>query len=958
MAEGLELEVRHGAPVSEVVAFARAAGVELPERPWCGPVRLMPDHAAGLAPLVAFARLTRTPGPDARPRPGAHLAVVGGPDAGAIATVSEGLSIGRGAQATLRLTDVAVSADHARLAGSRVHDGGSRNGTRVGGARVRGRATIAPGKLLELGATAIVLRDPLAGEVAAEARLPALRGAATWLTGGASMAVFAVATGHWPLALVALAVPGVAVGVSLLRGRRRAPDPPLLDVTGTLGLDPLPSGPACVIGPRGLMRAVTLATGRPPRDSPQWEEWMVHLPASQREVRWIADGEEPPSWAEVVFAERAGRLVMTAHGATVAAPMPLVSAELADAAARRIASSAADAAIPATVTWAELPAPAPGGLRVRLGVGENGPVSLDLVADGPHILIAGTTGSGKSEALRTIIGSLAHDHSPAAVTFALIDFKGGAGLGPCTGLPHVTSVLTDLEPHLARRCLLALAAELEDRKRAAASAGVRSYDEWASPPPRLVVVIDEFQEMAAIDRDFMPHLTRLAAQGRSLGIHLVLATQRPAGAVSADVRANISTTLALRTATEAESRDLVGSPAASMIPTSLPGRAVLSRGAGPAAFVQIALPSAEPPPAVRLAAAGPSHGLQLVDAAVRRHSGPTSAARAPALWLPPLPERLAPAPGEGFALGVADLPERRAREAARWDPAAGPLIVSGPPRSGRTAALLAVAARAAEGGFTPMWVPPDPRRAARTLALAADQPRALVLLDDAERTLAAASTAEPEAIDLLLACLRRGAAALVVPPAWANHRLVAGAGLVAILTGLPVEDDAAWGVPSELRGIPRAAGRARVRRADGWAETQLSVPAPFTPTAPVEELPESVAGPLPQAALGIGGDQARPIVLPQAQAAVIGPPGDERDIVARRVAMASGHEPLIADTGFALGMPGQPTPRTVVCVKPTARTLREVSRDRAIGLIEPAPVRLRCVAIVDGAALAVQVLPG
>jgi S-DNA-T family DNA segregation ATPase FtsK/SpoIIIE len=579
-------------------------------------------------------------------------------------------------------------------------------------------------------------------------------------------------------------------------------------------------------------------------------------------------------------------------------------------------------------------------------------VTLDLVADGPHLLVAGTTGSGKSEALRTVVCSLAHDYRPSEVVFALIDFKGGAGLGPCAKLPHVASVLTDLEPHLARRCLLALGAELADRKRAAMAAGASSYEEWQRPPPRLVVVVDEFQEIAAIDRDFLPELTRLAAQGRSLGIHLVLATQRPAGAVSADVRANISTTIALRTASEAESRDLVGSPAAAGIPMALPGRALLARGSRATTAAQLALPIADVPRPVRLASDRGVRGRALAEVAAQLHAGTV-----PALWLDPLPSRVAPPSGTGFLIGVADRPEQRAREAVEWDPATGPFVISGPPRSGRTSTLLAVASRASGAGLSPIWVPKDARRAARTLAIAADHPRPLLLLDDAERTLAAASAAEPETHELLATCVRRGAAALVVPGGWASHRIVTNAGLTALLTGMSAADDATWGVPAELRGLGERPGRARVRRAHGWAEAQLAMAPPFALSEIVKELPSAIEGPLPRAALGVGGDDAEPIHVPQAPAAVVGPAGAERDAVARRLALASGHEPLVADSGVLFGMPGQPSPRTIVCVRPTARSLREVLRERALGLIEPSPVPLRGVAIVDGRAIAVQVLP-
>ena len=950
-AEGLELEVRAGVSVAAIVAFSRERGVHLSERPWCGPVRLSPEHPAGRPPVVDFARLTLAPGPDARPRPGVHLAVVSGPDAGAVATVSGGLTIGRGANADLRLTDPAASDMHVRFDRSRVHDAGSTNGTKLGGARVRGGKVLSVGQLLELGETGIVLSDPAATPTDPTPKHSTMR-AATMLTGAASMAVFALMTGHWPLALAAMALPAVAFGAAKLRGARRSPDPPVLDVTGTLGLEPLPPGPVCVRGPRGLIRAVTLTTGRPPRASPQWEPWMATLAEAKREVLWLKPREEPPSWAEVVVAQRSARVEVTSNGRSVTGPLPLVSEANADAVARRLASAAAQTAIPRSVTWGELPAPAPDGLRVRLGLDSHGPVELDLVADGPHVLVAGTTGSGKSEALRTIICSLAFDYDPAAVTFALIDFKGGAGLGPLARLPHTASVLSDLEPHLARRCLLALAAELEDRKRTAAASGIRSFEEWPAPPARLVVVIDEFQEIAAADRDFLPQLTRLAAQGRSLGVHLVLATQRPAGAVSADVRANISTTLVLRTASEAESRDLIGTPEAAAIPTTMPGRALLARGTATPLPFQIARPTTDRPADIRLAREADAPSAPLASACSARHRQ-----RAPALWLPPLPERLAPPPGSDFVLGIADLPAKRSREVLRWDPTAGPLVVVGPPRSGRSCALTSVGARAERAGFAPIWVPEDARRAARTLALAAELPRALVLLDNAERTLATAATAEPEVIELLLACIRRRPVALVVPQTWASNRIVAGAGLTVLLTGLSAETDAAWGVPIELRGLRSRAGRARASGTAGWAEVQLSLTPPFEPRSPVRPLPSEAMRPLPRGAIGIGGDDASPLFLPPEPAAVLGPPGEERDCVVRRVAIATGHDPFVADSGLTLGLPGHPSPRAVVCVRPTTRALREVMRERDVGLVEPSPVPLRAVAIVDGRAAAVQVLP-
>ena len=675
------------------------------------------------------------------------------------------------------------------------------------------------------------------------------------------MVVFAIATGHVILALAALAMPLAMAAAAFTRSRAHEPTP-ALDVTGTLGLAPLPPGDVAVTGPRGLIRAVTLVTGRPPPSARQWERWMAILPLADREVTWLGDAERAPSWAQVHVTAAKQCVVVAAHGTTVKGPLPLVSAGKADATARRIASRGADAALPHHVRWAELPPPR-GELPVRLGTGTTGPVTLDLVADGPHILVAGTTGSGKSEALRTIIGSLAHDRSPAHVNFALIDFKGGAGLGPCAGLPHVGSVLTDLEPHLARRCLLALTAELADRKRAAAAAGASSFDEWHGPrPPRLVVVIDEFQEIAAADREFLPQLARLAAQGRSLGIHLVLATQRPAGAVGAEIRANISTTLALRTASASESADLIGTAAAADIPVSIPGRALLMRD-GSLAQIQVAVALADAPPRVRVLSEPCPPGRALLDVAKNRHVG-----AAKPLWLPELPRQIGPAGvaprglAGGIVLGIADLPTRRSRAPLAWDPSAGPLVVTGPPRSGRTSLLAAVSAVALSCGLSPVWVPSDARLAARTLALVSEVHNALLVVDEAARVLAGAASADPEAIDLLGSAMHAVPTVLVVPPTWAHHRLTTGAGLRLVLTGLAEPDDAAWEVPRELRALPPHAGRVRAHDGAGWREAQLALPGAWRAKPLARALPASIGERLPQAAIGIGGDGAAALARP------------------------------------------------------------------------------------------------
>ncbi|WP_268892910.1 FtsK/SpoIIIE domain-containing protein, partial [Puerhibacterium puerhi] len=237
---------------------------------------------------------------------------------------------------------------------------------------------------------------------------------------------------------------------------------------------------------------------------------------------------------------------------------------------------------------------APGSWAVPLGVDAAGrTVRFDLVADGPHLLVAGTTGSGKSELLQSLVLGLALGRSPRDLALVLVDFKGGASFGACGGLPHVVGQVTDLDAGLAVRALAGLRAELRRRERVLARhAAADVADLPAGTLPRLVVVLDEFRALADDAPELLPGLLRVAAQGRSLGVHLVLATQRPAGAVSADVRANVSARLALRVVDAADSLDVLDVPTAARIPVSAPGRAVLRVGAGAPVVLQCARASA------------------------------------------------------------------------------------------------------------------------------------------------------------------------------------------------------------------------------------------------------------------------------------------------------------------------------------------------------------------------------
>lgn len=225
------------------------------------------------------------------------------------------------------------------------------------------------------------------------------------------------------------------------------------------------------------------------------------------------------------------------------------------------------------------------GLPVPVGLTATGPRLLDLEADGPHLLVAGTTGSGKSELLRSLAAALALSFPPDRINFLFIDFKGGSGLGPLTGLPHCVGMLTDLTRNELDRSLASLRAEIRLREELLASVQAPDLAAYrttsageASPLPHLILIIDEFRMLVEDAPEALRELMRIAAIGRSLGVHLIMATQRPQGALTADIRANVTTSIALRVQSEMESVDIISSKIAAGIAVDTPGRAFLARG--------------------------------------------------------------------------------------------------------------------------------------------------------------------------------------------------------------------------------------------------------------------------------------------------------------------------------------------------------------------------------------------
>ena len=212
-----------------------------------------------------------------------------------------------------------------------------------------------------------------------------------------------------------------------------------------------------------------------------------------------------------------------------------------------------------------------GGLRAIVGQGATDAMALDLRAQGPHALVGGTTGAGKSEFLQAWVLGMAAAHSPDRVTFLFVDYKGGSAFADCVDLPHCVGLVTDLSPHLVRRALTSLRAELHyrehllNRKKAK---DLLELEKRGDPetPPALVLVIDEFAALAGEVPEFVDGVVDIAQRGRSLGIHLIMATQRPAGVIKDNLRANTNLRIALRMADESDSKDVVGDPIAGLRP--------------------------------------------------------------------------------------------------------------------------------------------------------------------------------------------------------------------------------------------------------------------------------------------------------------------------------------------------------------------------------------------------------
>ena len=227
-------------------------------------------------------------------------------------------------------------------------------------------------------------------------------------------------------------------------------------------------------------------------------------------------------------------------------------------------------------------------LAVPLGLrGQNDIVQLNLheKAHGPHGLVAGTTGSGKSEIIQSYILSLAVNFHPHDVAFLLIDYKGGGMANLFRDLPHLLGTITNLDGAQSMRALASINAEIHRRERLFGQYGVNHINQYqkkfklgeaTEPLPHLFLISDEFAELKVNQPDFIKELVSIARVGRSLGVHLILATQKPSGVVDDQIWSNSRFKLALKVADRGDSMEMLRTADAAEITQT--GRAYLQVG--------------------------------------------------------------------------------------------------------------------------------------------------------------------------------------------------------------------------------------------------------------------------------------------------------------------------------------------------------------------------------------------
>jgi S-DNA-T family DNA segregation ATPase FtsK/SpoIIIE len=496
---------------------------------------------------------------------------------------------------------------------------------------------------------------------------------------------------------------------------------------------------------------------------------------------------------------------------------------------------------PVTLRFDELPTTpvrAAHSLAAPIGATASGPLVVDLVADGPHAVVGGTTGSGKSELLITWATALAHASTPEELSLLLFDFKGGATFAVLAPLPHVVGLVTDLDEAAASRALSSLRAELRYRERVLQESGVRDVRD-AAPGllARLVIMVDEFAALIDTFPELHAVFVDIAARGRSLGVHLVLCTQRPAVAVRDGVLANCDVRISLRVNNASDSLSVIGVPDAAALPSAVPGRVLAALGGRPAELAQVATTS-------------PQH----IEAARARGTGRSS--RRP--WLDPLPPRIAleeltepsleePRLPDGvgnptgslggggrFVLGRLDLPGEQRQPVAVYEPVSdGHLLVLGTAGRGSSSLLRLLAAQDVEG-WNVIAVPADPEAAWDDLVELAERvrtaspgsgSRTLVLIDDIDLLFARWGDEYARAARADLSEVLRSGAAAGVYVVVTAHRATADVLALAGLVGSTLRLGSANKQEHVLSGGESATYRADRRAGSGvWrgAELQLA----------------------------------------------------------------------------------------------------------------------------------------
>ena len=464
-------------------------------------------------------------------------------------------------------------------------------------------------------------------------------------------------------------------------------------------------------------------------------------------------------------------------------------------AVRRALTAVSQAALPRRVAWSavsnvnrgDLTQPGAASAPSRgIAFGHDGrdAITLDLERDGPHALIGGTTGSGKSEFLRTLALGWAAQRSPAELQLLFIDFKGGATFAGLTDLPHAVGLVTDLDPLIAERAVRSLRAELRRRERVLVEAEVRDLTHRPGLFARLVVLVDEFAALIETFPDVQAVFADISARGRSLGVHLVLCTQHPAAVVRDAVAANCAVRIAFRMSDTAGSA-FIGASGRDLA-SALPGRAVVVTGEGLATAQVATIDDAD-------------------ISAVRAHWSGVRAPHTP--WLPPLPTTLDQTALDAIVLeaastddtsgaehaarasdvappafGVLDDPAEQRQLPATWSPQRdGALAVIGAPRSGRSTALAALANAAHRRGASVLVLPTSVAEAWALLDQVVDHPPVggLLLADDLDHILAATDDLGPEFLtrwDAATRAIRRvgGGVAASIGPISSSRAVLSG----------------------------------------------------------------------------------------------------------------------------------------------------------------------------------------